>query len=103
MKSCSTLLLVLSLYKLIENTTKYIQNNLYVDKLGLNYTPKCQFIDADEYSVTFKNIEIWENSQQLEAISSHINLFHRQFINTVTSVHVSHAFSRFLEINQTSI
>ena len=25
---------------------------------------------------------IWENSQQLQAISSHINLFRQQFINT---------------------
>ena len=40
--------LVLPLSKLIENTTKYIQNKLYVDKLSQNYTSECQFIDSYE-------------------------------------------------------
>ena len=44
----STPLLVLPLSKLIENTTKYIQNKLYVDKFGQNYTSNCQFFDSYE-------------------------------------------------------
>ena len=48
MESLSTPLLVLPLSKLIENITKYIQNKLYVDKLGQDYTSSCQFVNFYE-------------------------------------------------------
>ena len=44
MDSFSTPLPVLSQSKLVENTTKYIQNKLYTDKLGQDWTCPQQFV-----------------------------------------------------------